>query len=84
MKFVLGEGSRIPERLPNVLFLEVRQFLHDLRWRHPVGDEIDDVCNGDAKPPNRRAAGEDLRIVGDAVERVRHGYLCVIVPAAAP
>jgi len=40
---VASQSSSIGERLANVLFLEVREFSDDLRWRHPVCDEVDDM-----------------------------------------
>ena len=37
------------ERLTDVFLFEIRQFLDDLRRRHAVGHEVDDVGDRDAK-----------------------------------
>lgn len=83
MDFVLGEGSRVGERLANVFFLEVRQFCDDLRRRHPVGHEIDDVCNGDSQSADRCTTSEDIWVLRDAIEGSFHNtYLWFIVAQA--
>jgi hypothetical protein len=70
--FVLGQGGRVGERLMDVFFLEVREFRDDLRRRHPVCDEIDDMRDGDPEAADRCPPGEDGRILRDAIERAFH------------
>ena len=73
MKFILREGSSVGKRLTDVFFFEVRQFLDNLRRRHAVGNEVDDVGHRDAKTAEGGSSGQDLRVLRDAIERVRHG-----------
>jgi sirohydrochlorin ferrochelatase len=70
MDFILRQSSGVRERLANVFLLEVRQFLDDLCRCHPVRDKVDDVRDGDAKAADRRPAGEDIRVLGNAIECV--------------
>jgi hypothetical protein len=60
---VLSEGSGVGERLADIVFFEVGQFVHNLRWRDAVGDEVDDVSHRNAKPTNRRSPGEHVWVV---------------------
>jgi len=78
VKFVLSERSRVGKRLPDIVLFEVWQFLDDLRWCHAVRDEVDNVRNRDAKAADRRAPGENIRVLRDAIECVHH-CLYVIV-----
>lgn len=55
VQFILGERSRVRERLADILLVKVWKVLHNLCGRHAVGDEVDDVGHGNAKPADRRA-----------------------------
>lgn len=59
--------------LEQVFLFEVRQFLNDLRQCHAVRDKADAVRDGDAKAADRRPAGENIRTLRDATERICHG-----------
>ena len=72
VKLVLGKSRGVRQCLPNVFFFEVRQVGDDLRGRHAVGDEVDDVGDGDAKAADCGSAGQNVRILRDAVEGLRH------------
>ena len=48
MEFVLCESSCVPERLTDILLLEIWEISDDLRRCHPVGYQVDDV--GDRNP----------------------------------
>jgi hypothetical protein len=67
--FVLGQRGSVGERLADV---NVRKLGDDLRRRHPVCDEVDDVGNGDSQPADRRPPGEDGRVLRDAIKRAFH------------
>ena len=77
MDFVLGQGGRVGQRLADVFLLEVRELGDDLRWRHPVCDEVDDVGNGDSQPADRRPPREDKGVLRDAIKRAFHNVPCV-------
>jgi hypothetical protein len=49
VQLVLSQGGGMPEGLADVLFLEVGQFLHDLRRSHAVGNEVDNMGDGNPK-----------------------------------
>ena len=70
--FVLGQGGRVAKRLTDVFLLEVRELRDDLRRRHPVCDEVDDMRDRDPEAADRRPPGEDGRILRDAIERAFH------------
>ena len=72
MKFVVGQDSRVREGLPDVFFLEVRQFRDDLRRRHAICDEVNDVCDGDSKATDRRSPSEYMRVLRNPIEGVCH------------
>jgi len=59
------------ERLADVLFLEVGMLGDDLRRRHAVCDEVHHMGHRDPQAAQRRAPGEDVRIVSHAIEHVR-------------
>jgi hypothetical protein len=60
--FVVSERRRIGERLANVLLFQVWQLLDNLCRRHPVGDQVDNVRDRDAKAANSGSASEDIRV----------------------
>jgi len=64
---VLSEGSGVGERLADIFLFEVGQFLHNLGWRHAVGDEVHDVSHRNAKATNRRSPREHVRVLCDAI-----------------
>src|ERR1700730_3445357 len=68
---LLGDRSRVAERLADVLLLEIGMLGDDLRWRHAVCDEVDHMGDRDPQAAKRRAPGEDVRIVSTAIEHVR-------------
>ena len=53
MDFVLGQGGRVGEGLADVFLLEVRELGDDLRRRHPVCDEVDDMRDRDPQAADR-------------------------------
>ncbi len=67
MQFILGEGSRVRERLADVLNVEVGKFLDDLCGRHTVGDEVDHVRNGNPKPTDGGPSGQNTGDVRDSI-----------------
>jgi len=72
MQFVASQGSSVAERLAIVLFLEVRQFSDDLRRRHSVCDEVDDMRDRDPQAADCSAPREDIRILCEAIGRAFH------------
>src|SRR6266571_8194843 len=70
----LADLRRICKRLTHILFLQIQMLGDDLRRRHAVGDEVDDMSHGYAQAAQRRAPGEDVRIVCDAVKHVYRAY----------
>jgi len=72
VKLVVGQGGCVSERLSNILLLEVWQFRDNLRWRHTVRDEVDDMGDRDAKAADCCAPSQHARILRDAIELVRH------------
>jgi hypothetical protein len=85
---VLGDRSRVAERLADVLLLEIGMLGDDLRGRHAVGDEFDHLGDRDPQAAQRRASGEDVRIVSDAIEHARaagwqYGKNSMLNPRAA-
>jgi hypothetical protein len=77
MQLVLRQGSRVAQRLTDVFWLEIRKVGNDLRGGHVVREEVDDVRHGDPKAANRRAAAEDIRVLGDAIEWYATVFLSV-------
>lgn len=73
LNFVPGERCCEGERLADIFLFQIGQLLHDLRWRHAVGDEVDHVGDRDTKAADRGSPGQDIRVLRDAFERVRHG-----------
>ena len=68
-------GWIVGERLANIFLFEIRQFLDDLRWRHAVGHEVDDVRDRDAKAADGRPASQHVRVLRDSIEGIRHSRL---------
>ena len=79
MKLILSQHRGISKGLPNVFLFQIREIGDDLRRRHAVGHEVDDMGHGDADAVYGGPAGQHVRILGDAIERVRHVVLSVIV-----
>jgi hypothetical protein len=75
VELVLGESRGVGECLSHVFLFEVWQVGDDLRWRHAIGDEVDDVSDRDSKPSNRRTARKHIRILCDPIERIRHASI---------
>jgi hypothetical protein len=73
MDFILGEGGCVRERLADVLFFEVWKFRDYLGRCQTVCNQVDNVRYGDAKPADGGSPGQDIRVLGDAIERFRHG-----------
>ena len=80
VELVFGEHGRIRQGLADVLDLEVGKVSHDVRRRHPIRHEVDDVGHGYAEPTDARAAGQNLRVLGDAIKRLRHSVLTGTLP----
>jgi len=74
VQLVLSQGGGIPEGLADVLFLEVGQFLHDLRRSQAVGNEVDNVSDGNPKTAHSGSAGQDVWCLRDAVEGGCHRF----------
>ena len=74
MQLVLCQGSCVGERLADVVWLEIRKVGDDLRGGHVVREQVDDVRDGNPKAANRRAAAEDIRVLGDAAECMCHRF----------
>jgi hypothetical protein len=72
VKFVLCESRRISERLTDIFLFELRQVFNDLRWRHSVGKEVNDMRYGNAETTDGRSAREHVRVSRNAIEGVRH------------
>ena len=73
MEFVLRQGSGVGERLANVFLFQVRKVLDDLRRRQAVGNEVDHVGDRDAKAADGGSPGQDIGVLRDAIECIRHG-----------
>lgn len=58
VKFVVRQGGGVGECLPNVVLVQVRQFGNDLRRRHAVCDEVDNVGDRDTKTSDCRLASQ--------------------------
>ena len=80
VELVVGQGGGVGECLSDVFFLEVRQVGDDLRRRHAVRDEIDDMRDRDAKTADCRTAGQHIRILRNSVKPSRHVH--TIAPIA--
>jgi hypothetical protein len=74
VQLVLSQGGCVPEGLADVLFLEVGQFLHDLRRSHAVGNEVDNMGDGNPKAAHSGSAGQDFWCLRDAVEGACHRF----------
>ena len=61
-EFVPGEGRGVGERLADVLEVEIGQVVGDLRRRDAVGDQVDDMRNGDPQPTHGRAPAQAVRL----------------------
>jgi plasmid stabilization system protein ParE len=55
---ITGQGGCVGECLTDVVLLEIRQIDEDLRRRHAVGDEVDDVRHRDAQTADCGAAAK--------------------------
>ena len=73
VQFVLGKSCRVGQRLPHVVFFQVRQFLHDLCRRHAVGDKVHDMGDRNAEASDGGSPGQDIGILCNPVERLGHG-----------
>ena len=73
MEFVLRQGSGVDERLANVFFFQIRKVLDDLRGRHAVGNEVEHVRDRDAKAADGGSPGQDIGVLRDPIECIRHG-----------
>lgn len=69
------EWNGVRQGLTNVLFFKLGQVGHDLRGRHAVRYQVDDMGDGDTQAANGGSTRQDVRIHGDAIERVRHRRL---------
>ena len=74
MNFVPGESGSVGERLANVVLFQIRQLLDNLCRRHPVGDKVDDVRDGDAKSADGPSPAEDVGIMRNPIKCVRHRH----------
>jgi hypothetical protein len=68
VQLVVSKGGGVSECLSNVGFFEIRQFSDDLRRRHAIRDQVDDVRDGNAKTADRGPPCENIRVLRDAVE----------------
>jgi hypothetical protein len=75
VQFVLGECGCIGKCLADVLLVQVWQLLDDLRRRHPISHEIDDVCHRDAKSADSGSSGQQVGSLRNAIERPHRMYL---------
>ena len=64
--------GRVPQRLGDVLDLEVWKVVKDLGYRHAVGNHRDDSRYRHAKAPDTGQATHDIRIGRDPLEH--HGF----------
>jgi hypothetical protein len=69
--FVVSERGRVGKCLPNVLFFQIRQLVDNLRRRHAIRDQIQDMCDRDAKAADGRSPSQDVGILRDSIEIVR-------------
>jgi hypothetical protein len=74
VKVVVGKGSSVSESLSDVGFFEIRQFSDDLRRRHAIRDQVDDVRDGNAQTADRGPPCEHIRVLRDAVECDCHDW----------
>ena len=74
--------AAVAKRLTDVFLIEVRELRDDLRRRHPVCDEVDDMRDRDPQSADRRPPGEDGRVLRDAIERAFHSFLTLHCSAA--
>ncbi len=63
-----GQPGRIPQRLSNILRLQVGIIPDDLLRAHSVSDQIDNQGNGDAHAANTGSAAHHIWIERDAIE----------------
>jgi hypothetical protein len=73
VNLILSEGSGVSERLADVFLFEVRQFLNDLRRRHAIGNKVEDVGHRNSQTPNGGTAGQNIWVLRNSIEGVRHG-----------
>ena len=66
--FVASKRRSIGERLAHVLLVQVRKVFDHLRGCHPVGDQVDNVGDRDAKAADRGLPSEDVGILRNPVE----------------
>ena len=66
--FVVSKRRSIGERLAHILLVQVRKVFDHLRGCHPVGDQVDNVGDRDAKAADRRLPSEDVGILRNPVE----------------
>jgi hypothetical protein len=75
VELIFGENGGVRERLTDVLYFEVRKVSHNFGRRHTVRHEIDDMGDGNAEAADGCAPGQNVRVLGDAIEGVRHESL---------
>jgi hypothetical protein len=66
--FVVSKRRSIGERLAHILLVQVGKIFDYLRGCHPVGDQVDNVGDRDAKTADRGLPGEDVGSLGNPVE----------------
>jgi len=75
VNFVASERRSIGERLANVLLFQIRQLLDNLCRRHPVGDEVDNMGDRDAKASDRGSPSEDVGVLRNPLKCICHSSL---------
>ena len=66
--FVVSKRRSIGERLAHIFLIQIRKVFNHLRGCHPVGDQIDNVGDRDAKAADRRFPSEDVGMLRNPVE----------------
>ena len=60
--FVVSKRRSIGERLAHILLVQIRKVFNHLRGCHPVGDQVDNMGDRDAKAADRRSSSKGVGI----------------------
>lgn len=72
---MIESAARESKAGDDVLGLEVGKLFQNGLLREPRREEIEDIDDANAHPPNTRASAAFLGVNGDSVREVRHGLL---------
>jgi hypothetical protein len=72
MELIFRKKGRVRQRLTHIFLFQIREIRHDVRRSHSVGYEIDNVGHRNPETADGRPAGENVRIMADAIQPVCH------------